>query len=362
MSHLSIDTNLLSWYDAHHRKLPWRASPGQTANPYHVWLSEIMLQQTTVPTVIPYFERFIKMWPTIQALATASIDDILLAWQGLGYYSRAHHLHKCAQKLVFVHGGKMPSNKTDLLDLPGIGPYTAAAILCIAFNIPAPAVDGNIIRVVSRLLGDETLLPGLRSIIEQTMDKCVSQDRPGDYIQAMMDLSTAICKPRTPLCDQCPLQNKCVAYNQGLDLSKLPMRPVKAPKPIRETMAFALHNEKDQLLIRQKTAKKGVLQGLWEVPCTDYDHKNASVQIDDPEWCLRACMPDNISVVSLNRLDKGIRHTFTHFHLDVTVCVGTAVSMAPIKRYVWVNFDNIEIYPLSTLMKKVLAAAKKNTA
>ncbi len=213
---------LLPWYDAHRRNLPWRYAPGVTADPYRVWLSEIMLQQTTVATVIPYFEKFTSAWPTVGALADAPLDDVLLAWAGLGYYARARNLHKCAQAIVDQFGGDFPSNEQDLLTLPGIGPYTAAAIASIAFDRRATPMDGNIERVMARLHLVETPLPDAKPELKEWAVAHTPKARCGDYAQALMDLGATVCTPRNPDCTHCPCAEFCPAKSlrHGRDTSQ----------------------------------------------------------------------------------------------------------------------------------------------
>lgn len=219
---------MLDWYDEKGRTLPWRVKNGP-GDPYRVWLSEIMLQQTTVATVGPYFEEFVRRWPTLKALAKADLDEVLHAWQGLGYYARARNLHKCAQVVEKDFGGKFPENEKELQKLPGVGSYTAAAISAIAFNNPSAPVDGNIARVVARLLKIQTPLPALRSEVPRKMKSLVSQSRPGDFIQAMMDLGSEICMPRGPRCGTCPWRESCLAYGAGV-AEELPKRAKKKRK------------------------------------------------------------------------------------------------------------------------------------
>src|SRR5579863_9934001 len=197
-------TALLAWYDRHRRALPLRALPGASANPYLVWLSEIMLQQTTVAAVKPYFEAFRERWPDVAALATAPTEAVMQQWAGLGYYARARNLHACAKAVVAEYGGQFPATEAGLRQLPGIGPYTAAAIAAIAFGEPAVAVDGNIERVVARLYAIDTPLPAAKPLIKEHAATLLSQERPGDFTQAMMDLGATICTPRNPVCNLCP--------------------------------------------------------------------------------------------------------------------------------------------------------------
>src|SRR5260221_5855390 len=213
MTHAS---RLLPWYDRHRRTLPWRAPPGERTPPYLVWLSEIMLQQTTVATVGDYFHRFVKRWPAVEALAAAPLDDVLSAWAGLGYYARARNLHACARAVVERHGGQFPLDEAALLALPGIGRYTAAAIRAIAFDQPASAVDGNVERVIARLFAIETPLPDAKIEIAARAAALVPRERAGDYAQAMMDLGATVCTPRNPSCVICPLMAGCRAPQPGI--------------------------------------------------------------------------------------------------------------------------------------------------
>src|SRR5260221_760287 len=232
-------SRLLAWYDRHRRTLPWRAAAGKRADPYRVWLSEIMLQQTTVATVGYYFRRFLERWPTVDALARAPLDDVLSAWAGLGYYARARNLHACADVVAGRHGGLFPQDDAGLLTLPGVGAYTAAAIRAIAFDQPASAVDGNVERVIARLFAIETPLPDAKAEIKARAAKLVPQERAGDYAQAMMDLGATVCVPRRPRCVICPLMAGCRARKPGL-AEELPRRAPKAAKPTRRGLAFVL--------------------------------------------------------------------------------------------------------------------------
>jgi A/G-specific adenine glycosylase len=210
---------LLAWYDVERRELPWRYDPGVKADPYRVWLSEIMLQQTVVKAVIPYFETFTKRWPAVRDLAAASLDDVLAAWAGLGYYSRARNLHACAKAVVANHGGKFPRDEAKLRELPGIGPYTAAAIASIGHGMKATPVDGNIERVVSRLFAVATPLPKAKRELKQLAETITPDKRSGDYAQAMMDLGATVCTPRRPSCLMCPYNRTCEANAQGIQAS-----------------------------------------------------------------------------------------------------------------------------------------------
>src|SRR5690242_14567761 len=268
-------TRLLDWYDRHRRTLPWRAPAGKRSAPYLVWLSEIMLQQTTVATVGDYFHRFVKRWPTVEALAGAPIDEVLSAWAGLGYYARARNLHACARAVTEQHGGVFPSDEEALLALPGIGPYTAAAIRAIAFDEPASAVDGNVERVITRLFAIETPLHDAKAEINLRAATLVPQRRAGDYAQAMMDLGATVCTPRSPRCVICPLMAGCISRKRGI-AEELPRRAPKAERPTRRGLAFVL-TRKDGAVLLRKRPTKGLLGGMDEVPSSDWREGTLSI-------------------------------------------------------------------------------------
>ncbi len=270
---------ILAWYDRHRRDLPWRAKPGERADPYAVWLSEIMLQQTTVPTVGPYFRRFLARWPRVQDLAAASLDEVLTEWQGLGYYARARNLHKCAEVVARDHGGRFPDTEEGLLELPGIGAYTAAAIAAIAFDRKATVVDGNVERVMARLNAEATPLPAAKPILRDYAAHFTPGKRAGDYAQAVMDLGATVCTPRQPKCLLCPWSEACAARAEGI-AETLPRRAAKAEKPTRRGIAFWLTREGDEgreVLLRRRP-EKGLLGGMMEVPSTPW--RDAPVAID----------------------------------------------------------------------------------
>ncbi|HTG38458.1 A/G-specific adenine glycosylase [Sphingomonas sp.] len=259
-----IAARLLDWYDAHARVLPWRAPPGAPpADPYRVWLSEVMLQQTQVATVAPYFERWTARWPDFESLAAADDGDVMAAWAGLGYYARARNLLKGARAVVADHGGRLPNDEAALLSMPGIGAYTAAAIAAIAFGRRAVVVDGNVERVVSRLFAISTPLPAAKLEIRAATDRITPDARPGDFAQAMMDLGATICVPRAPRCLLCPLAGDCAARAEGA-----PERyPVKAPKkarPVRHGTVFWLWHEGQVRLVRRPA--RGLLGGMLALP------------------------------------------------------------------------------------------------
>jgi A/G-specific adenine glycosylase len=345
-------SRLLAWYDRHRRTLPWRAAAGKRADPYHVWLSEIMLQQTTVAMVGDYFRRFLERWPTVDALARAPLDDVLSAWAGLGYYARARNLHACADVVAGRHGGLFPQDDAGLRTLPGVGAYTAAAIRAIAFDQPASAVDGNVERVIARLFAIETPLPDAKAEIKARAAKLVPQQRPGDYAQAMMDLGATVCIPRRPRCVICPLMAGCRARKLGL-AEELPRRAPKAAKPTRRGLAFVLARKDGAILLRKRPAK-GLLGGMDEVPSSPW--REGKFVADQAMGA--APVPARWQI-----LDGLVRHTFTHFHLELTVARATATTgrlaeLAP--GTTWCTVDRMTERALPTVMRKVIAHAVGN--
>ncbi|MFG1418364.1 A/G-specific adenine glycosylase [Xanthobacter sp. V0B-10] len=300
---------LLAWYDIHRRRLPWRAEKGRRADPYHVFLSEIMLQQTTVKAVVPYFGAFLRRWPSVTHLAAAPLEEVLSAWAGLGYYARARNLHACAKAVTARHGGRFPADETALLDLPGIGPYTAAAIAAIAFDLPASPVDGNIERVVSRLHAVEEALPKAKPRIKALAAALVARARPGDHAQAMMDLGATICTPKSPACALCPFTGACRAEAEGTAL-RYPLKEKKAAKPERAAVAFLAVRADGAVLLRTRP-DKGLLAKMTEVPATPWSASQGTVPTD----------PARHAPVKApwRALPGTVRHVFTHFALEMTV-------------------------------------------
>ena len=264
--HGDLSEKLLAWYDVHGRDLPWRAKPGETSDPYRVWLSEIMLQQTTVAAVRGYYIKFLSRWPTVNDLAKASQEDVLRAWAGLGYYARARNLHACAIQVASEWGGKFPDTVEALRTLPGIGPYTAAAIAAIAFDRPHAAVDGNVERVMSRLYAIETPLPEAKTVIGEKAQALVPNRRAGDFAQALMDLGATVCTPRTANCTICPWTDECVGRQSGIAES-LPRKLPKAKIPSRVGIAFWVEGGDGRILLRRRP-QKGLLGGMVEIPST----------------------------------------------------------------------------------------------
>jgi A/G-specific adenine glycosylase len=346
-----LPSKLLAWYDRHRRILPWRAAAGERTPPYLVWLSEIMLQQTTVATVGDYFHRFVKRWPTVEALADAPLDDVLSAWAGLGYYARARNLHACARAVTERHGGRFPESEAELLALPGIGRYTAAAIRAIAFDHPASAVDGNVERVIARLYAIETPLPDAKAEIGLRAAELVPRQRAGDYAQALMDLGATVCVPRSPRCVICPLMGDCEARKRGI-ADELPRRLPKADKPTRRGVAFVL-SRKDGAVLLRKRPPKGLLGGMDEVPSSDWREGELMLA----EALRQAPVPANWKLLA-----GGVRHTFTHFHLELTIAHAVAATaglarLAP--GSAWCTLDRMTERALPTVMRKVIAHAVK---
>lgn len=338
---------LLAWYDRERRDLPWRAPSGAGPDPYAVWLSEVMLQQTTVKAVIPYYARFLALWPTVEALAAAELDDVLRVWAGLGYYSRARNLHACAKAVVARHGGRFPDTEDALAALPGIGAYTAAAVAAIAFDRSAAVVDGNVERVVARLFAVETPLPAAKPELRRLAATLTPQSRAGDFAQAMMDLGATICTPRSPSCLLCPLACDCLARERGL-AAALPYRVAKGERPTRRGVAFFALRDDGAVLLRRRP-EKGLLGGMMEVPSSPWREGEASVDPDDHAPLAAAWQ----------RVTGEVRHTFTHFHLELSVyrAAVTAAGTPEGEDWRWVHRRDLAREALPSVMRKVVAHA-----
>ena len=332
---------LLTWYDRHRRDLPWRALPGVRPDPYHVWLSEIMLQQTTVATVGPYFDRFVARWPDISALAAASLDEVLQLWQGLGYYARARNLHACARAVVEGHGGAFPEETEALRRLPGIGDYTAAAIAAIAFDRREAAIDGNVERVVARLCAVRDPLPAAKPQLRALAAALVPAQRAGDFAQALMDLGATICTPRRPRCVLCPWRACCAAVASGL-AEDLPSRAAKPDRPLRHGVAFWLTRADGAVLLRRRP-EKGLLGGMIEIPSTPWRAA---------PWTLAEALQVAPAAVAWSPLSGTVRHGFTHFLLELAVVAGAGNAEG-----IWSPVERLGDHALPTLMKKVVRHA-----
>ena len=337
---------LLAWYDRHRRVLPWRPPAGQRADPYAVWLSEIMLQQTGVKTVGPYFQKFLARWPDVKALGRASLDDVLRMWAGLGYYSRARNLHACAVAVLRDHSGVFPDTEEGLRALPGIGPYTAAAIAAIAFDRRTMPVDGNIERVVSRLFAIEEPLPQAKPLVRQFAETLLGDTRAGDSAQALMDLGASICTPKKPACSLCPLDESCAARLRG-DQETFPRKAPKKTGKLRRGAAFVV-TRGDELLVRSRP-EKGLLGGMTEVPGSDWR------AAQDDEAALEQA-PQLGCVTRWNRRLGVVTHVFTHFPLELVVYTAQvpARARAP-KGMRWVPIATLDGEALPNVMRKVIA-------
>jgi A/G-specific adenine glycosylase len=337
---------LLTWYDRHRRRLPWRALPEVRPDPYRVWLSEIMLQQTTVKAVGPYFEKFTARWPDVAALGRASLDDVLRLWAGLGYYSRARNLHACAVAVMREHGGVFPDCEEGLLTLPGIGPYTAAAIAAIAFDRRTMPVDGNIERVVSRLFAVEEALPQAKPLIRELAATLLGESRAGDSAQALMDLGASICTPKKPACVLCPLMEDCAARLQGTQES-FPRKAAKKTGALRRGAAFVVRRG-EELLVRTRQ-EKGLLGGMTEVPGSDWiaDHDDKAARDQAP--ALKG-------VTRWHRRTGVVTHVFTHFPLELVVYTADVPlrTRAPAGMR-WVPIATLADEAFPNVMRKVIA-------
>ena len=330
---------LLAWYDRHRRDLPWRALPGEAADPYRIWLSEIMLQQTTVVTVAPYFARFVARWPSLHSLAGAELDEVLHEWQGLGYYARARNLHACARAVVERHDGRFPSDPATLRALPGIGDYTAAAIAAIAFDHRSAAVDGNVERVVARLFAVEEPLPQAKPELRALATTLVPQQRAGDFAQAMMDLGAVLCTPRRPRCVLCPWRGDCAAAATGIQES-LPARVEKPERPVRYGVVFWLVRDDGAVMLRRRP-EKGLLGGMIELPSTPWR---------DTPWDESEAAQAAPAATQWAALPGTVQHGFTHFRLELAMMAGR--TSAP-PEGIWARPGEFKDYAFPTLTKKL---------
>lgn len=331
---MSITISLLKWYDENRRLLPWRAAPGEASDPYRIWLSEIMLQQTNVSAVKSYFLRFLERWPRLEDLAEANLDEVLFEWQGLGYYSRARNLLACAQQIVKEHQGRFPSD--DLQSLPGIGAYTAGAIGAIAFHQPVAAIDANAERVLSRLFRLED-----KKACKDKALPLIPKKRPGDFAQAWMDLGSMVCLPGIPKCAECPLKKYCQAFAKG-DAALFPRKKQKVERPHRYAVAYWMEDAKGRIAFRRRP-DQGLLAGLMEVP--------------NSEWRTRKYTAEEARDLAPAKLDwkkmpGSVEHVFSHFALH-TIVLKADTSKA-IAGYRWQAPEDLRALALSSLMRKVI--------
>jgi A/G-specific adenine glycosylase len=344
----AIAAPLLAWYGRHARTLPWRVGPkargrGIKPDPYRVWLSEIMLQQTTVAAVKPYFDDFLARWPTVADLAAAPRDEVMKAWAGLGYYARARNLKACAETIAREHDGRFPETEDTLKALPGIGPYTAAAIAAIAFDAPAAVVDGNIERVIARLFAIATPLPAAKKEIRARQAELTPTKRAGDYAQAMMDLGAAICTPKKPACSLCPLTDACAARAEGRQ-EAYPVKAAKTERPTRHGTAYVAVRTDGAILLRQR-GDKGLLGGMTEVPGSAWTSARPPAA-DAPfpaDW---------------RDVPATVVHVFTHFRLELTIFrADVAKSKRAPKGMWWASPGELPGEALPSVMKKAIEAA-----
>ncbi len=336
----TVSAALLDWYDRHAREMPWRVGPaaraaGEKPDPYRVWLSEVMLQQTTVAAVRDYFVRFTTRWPNVNALAAAPDDHVMAEWAGLGYYARARNLLKCARVVARDYNGHFPNSYEALLKLPGIGPYTAAAISAIAFDLPETVLDGNVERVMARLYDIHQPLPASKPILKEQAAELTPDHRPGDYAQAVMDLGATICTPKSPACGICPLRTPCRARVAGTQ-AELPLKTPKQPKPTRYGHVYIAQSA-DGALLLERRPDKGLLGGMLGWPGSDWS--------DAP--------PETPPFPAIWRALPGeVRHTFTHFHLILQIWSAELPPDAPIGDLMLIDKHAFRPSDLPTVMRK----------
>jgi len=351
---MPLQTDLLAWYDEHAALLPWR----ENQDPYRIWLSEVMLQQTQVEAVKPYFARFLAAYPTVEALAAAPLSDVLKLWEGLGYYSRARYLHQTAKVIVHDYEGRFPRTADGLQKLPGIGRYTAGAIASIAFGEAAPVLDGNVIRVFARLidLTDDVTQPPVKDRLWKLAEEWLPTQRPGDYNQALMELGRTICKPRNPLCNVCPIQTHCLAFGRGTQ-SERPVKKAKAATPHYDVAAGIIWNDGGQLLIAQRPLD-GLLGGLWEFPGGKCEPGETL-----PE-CLKRELREEMAIeVEVGDLFTLVQHGFTHFKITLHAFTCRYLSGEPqsigVRDWAWVMPDELERYSFGKADREVIYALRE---
>lgn len=333
----AVRAALLGWYDAHRRALVWRPEAGAARpDPYRVWLSEVMLQQTTTPHATPYYLAFTRRWPAVTDLAAAADEDVMAAWAGLGYYARARNLLACARAVAHEHGGVFPETETGLLALPGVGAYTAAAVAAIAFGRPANVVDGNVERVMARLFAVETPLPAAKPELKRLAGSLVAEDRPGDWAQALMDLGATVCRPGKPICDRCPLTDWCAAFQSGQP-ERYPLKSKRPDRPHRHGVAWVLRDGEGRIALIRRPAK-GLLGGMLGLPTSDWGAAGA----------------EPAAPFAADWRDAGaVEHVFTHFALTLAVRTGRAPPHAGPGEFIWTPVEEA-LASLPTVFRKAL--------
>lgn len=337
-------TRLLAWYASSHRPMPWR---DLGATPYHIWLAEIMLQQTTVAAVIPYYQRFLMAFPTVESLAAAQIDQILHLWQGLGYYRRAHLLHKCAQTIVDKHAGHFPHTEAELLALPGLGAYTAAVLMATAFNQPATVVDGNVERVITRLFRIQQPLPAAKPVIRQRAAQLACHAEPKLYANAIMELGSQLCTPKNPDCLLCPVNEFCQAFKHG-DQATYPRKTAKKALPEHTATAYLLIDSHGHLYLQQRPAT-GMLASLWELPHTGWEWAHRAHSRAGGDLPALPPIPPHTNAQPIGT----ITHTFTHYKLTLNLITAHIDKISTTHAFTTQNLP-----PLSTLMRKALSKSQ----
>ncbi len=340
-----LSRRLLAWWDVHRRALPWRAAPGVRPDPYRVWLSEVLLQQTTGAAAAPYFLRFVARWPRVEALAAASLDEIIEAFAGLGYYARARNLHACAQEIA-RRGGRFPESEAELRALPGVGAYTAGAVAAIAFGERTAAVDGNVARILARLTALESPIVASRREIAALAQALVPTERPGDFAEALMDLGATICRPRNPACDECPLLADCAAAQAG-EAGRYPRRAAAKARPVRLGAAYFAFRADGAFLARRRPPK-GLLGATLELPGPPWRTAEAGGALHAPPFAAR-----------WRRLPGEVEQVFTHFTLRLTL-YAAAIEAAPheAEGLFWVGAEEAARAGFSSAMLKAIAHAR----
>ncbi|MFV8828150.1 A/G-specific adenine glycosylase [Alkalihalobacterium sp. APHAB7] len=339
---------LVHWFEEHKRDLPWR----RTNDPYRIWVSEVMLQQTRVDTVIPYYNNFVQKFPTLQDLAYAEEQEILKAWEGLGYYSRVRNLQTAVREVVEHYGGKVPDTKKDISQLKGVGPYTAGAVLSIAYHKPEPAVDGNVMRVISRvlLIEEDIGKAKTRPIFEKALAKMISPDKPSEFNQGLMELGALVCTPKSPGCLLCPVREHCRAYHAGKEKS-LPIKEKKTKVTVKNMAAIVLRNQKGEVLI-QRRPDSGLLAKLWQFPNVE-----VTKSTDSPQECLEEFFRSELEIsVKIESAVQKVEHVFSHLVWNITVYEGTLLSENHVtsEDTRWVDENSIESYPFPVSHQKII--------